>query len=173
MLTIAAREICSGPAPSSRGIRLAAEMALVDTCAEELEKAHAIISIMLNCLSGDAKQEMSVRVTAAGLDGEGVTRARERDQLLARVATQRVGRSAAPVNYAHEKLVTAATLARRQLKPLLADDLSMMASALADVLDAASTVVCAVPERTPACKRLRATLARFGVSERSSSESET
>ena len=151
-------------AACSRSVRVTVEQALIDASAEELEKAHAIIAIMRNCLSGDAKREMALRVAVAGLDGEGATRANERERLLLRLAVARVGRSTIPVPYAHAKLMEAALLARRELRPLLAEDLSTMASALAESLDAAAAIG-RVRERTPDCARLLAALRRLGASE--------
>jgi hypothetical protein len=53
--------------------------------AEELRKAHDIIAIALNCIEGDARRHFIDDVCAAGLEGEGVTRANERLALLAGV----------------------------------------------------------------------------------------
>lgn len=52
---------------------------------EELQSAHLIIRCALNHLEGDARQRFIQQVQAARLDGEGVTRANERERLLARV----------------------------------------------------------------------------------------
>lgn len=54
--------------------------------AEELRKAHGIIRIALNCLDGEARRTFMDDVRAAGLEGEGVTRASERRSLLERGA---------------------------------------------------------------------------------------
>ncbi len=61
--------------------------AACDTVAElvaELGKAHRIIRIALNTLPPDAKRDFFAQVVEAGLDGEGITRANEREALLAR-----------------------------------------------------------------------------------------
>lgn len=52
---------------------------------DELSKAHQIIRIALNTLPADAKARFFVSIQAADLDGEGITRANERERLLARV----------------------------------------------------------------------------------------
>lgn len=54
--------------------------------ADELRKAHGIIRIALNCLEGKARRNFVDDVRAAGLEGEGVTRANERRTLLELVA---------------------------------------------------------------------------------------
>jgi hypothetical protein len=52
----------------------------------ELAKAHAIIRVALNAIpAGEAKTAFCRDVQAAGLDGDGITRANERELLLARV----------------------------------------------------------------------------------------
>lgn len=53
--------------------------------AQELHKAHRIIAIALNALEGDARQHFIGDVCSAGLEGEGVTRANERAELLAKM----------------------------------------------------------------------------------------
>lgn len=50
----------------------------------ELSAAHRIIRIALNTLPPAAKREFLAQVVEAGLDGEGITRANEREALLAR-----------------------------------------------------------------------------------------
>lgn len=57
----------------------------VTDLAEELRKAHGIIGIALNCLEGEARRHFVDDVRAAGLEGEGVTRANERRGLLDRL----------------------------------------------------------------------------------------
>ena len=54
--------------------------------AEELRKAHGIIRIALNCLDGEARRIFMDAVRAAGLEGDGVTRANERRVLLERAS---------------------------------------------------------------------------------------
>jgi len=61
--------------------------AAVEAVAEliaELSAAHRIIRIALNTLPPAAKREFLAQVVEAGLDGEGITRANEREALLAR-----------------------------------------------------------------------------------------
>lgn len=53
--------------------------------ADELRKAHGIVAIALNCLEGEARRHFIDDVRAAGLEGQGVTRANERRALLERV----------------------------------------------------------------------------------------
>lgn len=67
----------------------------VDELIDELTKAHQIIRIALNCLSSEGKRKFILRVCESGLDGEGISRANERAQLLARV-----GANSAPA-FAH------------------------------------------------------------------------
>jgi hypothetical protein len=52
---------------------------------DELRKAHLIIGLALNCIEGEARRHFIDDVRAAGLEGEGVTRANERRALLERV----------------------------------------------------------------------------------------
>lgn len=51
----------------------------------ELQLAHLIIRCALNILEGATRQQFIQQVQAAYLDGEGITRANERERLLARV----------------------------------------------------------------------------------------
>jgi hypothetical protein len=62
--------------------------ASIDELADELRKAHRIIGLALNCIEGDARRHFIEDVRAAGLEGEGVTRANERRALLERVEVQ-------------------------------------------------------------------------------------
>lgn len=144
---------------------LVAEQARVDALADELEKAHGIIRIMLNCLAGDAKRDMVYRIIAAGLDGEGVTRANEREQLLAQVAIVRSARALAVPSYPQAQVVAAASLADRSRMPILAQDLGALALAIGDLLDAGEALASGTP--TPAdVVRFRAQLKRFGAEHR-------
>ena len=67
-----------------RAIEFDVARATVATAVAELEKAHRIIRIALNTLPPDAKRDFFAQVVEAGLDGEGITRANEREALLAR-----------------------------------------------------------------------------------------
>ena len=61
-----------------------AAIAAVRELIAELSAAHRIIRIALNTLPPAAKREFLAQVVEAGLDGEGITRANEREALLAR-----------------------------------------------------------------------------------------
>jgi hypothetical protein len=65
-----------------------AAAAITAELAAELDKAHRIIGLALNCIEGDARRHFIDDVRAAGLEGEGVTRANERRALLKRVKVQ-------------------------------------------------------------------------------------
>lgn len=67
------------------GAERALAASTVADLANELRKAHGIIGIALNCLEGEARRHFVDDVRAAGLEGEGVTRANERRALLERV----------------------------------------------------------------------------------------
>ena len=76
------------PACGSGGLHMASTVA---DLADELRKAHGIIAIALNCIEGDTRRTFTDDVRAAGLEGEGVTRANERlaplERLSAHVST--------------------------------------------------------------------------------------
>lgn len=77
----------SAPVDAMEWLRQCAPDEVLETVVEltaELKKAHRIIGIALNTLPPGAKDEFFARVVAAGLDGEGITRANEREALLAR-----------------------------------------------------------------------------------------
>lgn len=62
--------------------------AITAELAAELDKAHRIIAIALNCIEGEARRHFIDDVREAGLYGEGVTRANERLALLERAGVR-------------------------------------------------------------------------------------
>lgn len=64
------------------------ENTVVGELVDELTKAHLIIRIALNTLKGVDKQKFLNAVCDAELDGEGITRANEREALLARIGSE-------------------------------------------------------------------------------------
>lgn len=61
---------------------------------EELQKAHVIINIALNAMPDDVQAAFCKAVMSAGVDGEGITRAQERGEVIARLAGHEVRRRA-------------------------------------------------------------------------------
>ncbi|GAA5785090.1 hypothetical protein [Chitiniphilus shinanonensis] len=73
------------PAPSEWSVvtdQLAISQAQIQNLAAELQRAHRIISNALNIMTLEQKLRWGERNIADGVDGEGITRAHEREELL-------------------------------------------------------------------------------------------
>lgn len=79
---------CANPelaqAMRDRAIEFDVARATLAAAVAELEKAHRIIRIALNTLPPGAKDDFFAQVVSAGLAGQGITRANEREALLNR-----------------------------------------------------------------------------------------